>query len=231
MRFQPYTATELHFAYCYRVYLRFRTHAAQPLPALAGLTPEILQAAVEPLGVHVLEVNCDRTDCMCLLSLRPEDSVSAAVSKVKGRVSKWLRSAGGYEDGQRLLSRGYFAIAAGKSTDDAVAEYLEAQGSPHGYDGRWASRPYSWKVLPLPQTTNSVCKRHIARLSCGCTACLQPGVELVSLLRRSLAYAPGCGATTNGARACNYLDKMIVMVLRIILVSARLVTIRGIRRA
>ena len=148
MRFVPYQSSDLQFAYCYRIYLRFRTHAATRIPQLAEMTREIVHLAVEPMGVHVLELSADSTDCLCLLSLRPEDSVSAAVSKVKGQVSKWLRSTTGVDDRERLLSRGYFAMTTGKSTVEAVAAYLDGQGTHHGYDGRWAQPPVFVKSCP-----------------------------------------------------------------------------------
>lgn len=140
MRFEPYTPCQLQFAYCYRVYLRFRTHALSPQPRLIALTAEIAQTLVEPLGVHVLELTANATDCLALLSLRPLDPVAAAVSKLKGQVSKWLNATRG-DQHERLLSRGYFASTAGNSTDGSVAAYLQSQGRHHGYDARWARSP------------------------------------------------------------------------------------------
>jgi REP element-mobilizing transposase RayT len=79
---------------------------------------------------------------MCLLSLRPEDSLSAGVSKIKGQASKWLRrNSTGSDAHERLFSRGYFAVTTGKSTRESVEAYLEAQGRHHGYDARWARPP------------------------------------------------------------------------------------------
>jgi REP element-mobilizing transposase RayT len=76
-----------------------------------------------------------------LASLQPTESVAAAVSKIKGQVSKWLRETAQCGDAGRLLSRGYFAMTTGQSTDESVLLYLETQGEHHGYDDRWAKPP------------------------------------------------------------------------------------------
>ena len=68
-----------------------------------------------------------------LTSLQPSESVATGTSKMKGRVSKWLRSQSAAAGDERLLSRGYFASTTGTSTAATVGAYLERQGEHHGY--------------------------------------------------------------------------------------------------
>ena len=90
MLIQPYERHDLNFAYCYRFYLRFRTHACRPYAALATLSRRELDALVRPNDVRVLQCATDSTDVLAMLSLQPSETISAAADKVKGRVSKWI---------------------------------------------------------------------------------------------------------------------------------------------
>jgi REP element-mobilizing transposase RayT len=54
---------------------------------------------------------------------------------VKGRVSKWLRNELELEQTSDLLNRGYFACTIGKSKREEVEQYLDLQGTHHGYEG------------------------------------------------------------------------------------------------
>jgi REP element-mobilizing transposase RayT len=136
MLLQPYQSDELTFAWCYRVYYRWRTHRRKPLAVLPQLTVEILAGQVQPYGIHVLELATDPIDVRALVSLAPNESVSVAASKMKGRVSKWLSEQSAHEPAAQWLARGYFATTSGHSTGDAVNAYLERQGEHHGYADR-----------------------------------------------------------------------------------------------
>ena len=91
MLLQRYILNELHFAYCYRVYFRWRTHYAKPIAPLASLNTAILRELLDEYGIHVLECMGDATDVLTHVSLKPTESISSCASKIKGRVSKWLR--------------------------------------------------------------------------------------------------------------------------------------------
>ena len=136
MLIQPYQRDELTFAWCYRVYYRWRTHRAAPQPALAKLDGATLGALLQDYDVHVLEATASEMDVKLLASLLPTETVAAGVSKAKGRVSKWLREQLHLQNPQKLLSRGYFASTAGQSTAEAVQRYLEQQSEHHGYASR-----------------------------------------------------------------------------------------------
>ena len=133
MRMQPYTLDELKFAYQYRVYVRFHTHCRRPIPALQQIATPPLNELLEPYHVHVLESAASPIDLRTLLSLRPTDSVSIAVSKLKGRVSKWLTEHAKEGQAQRHLGHGYFACTTGDSSRAMVSRYLDQQGKHHGY--------------------------------------------------------------------------------------------------
>lgn len=136
MFIQPYQPHELCFAFCYRIYLRFRTCALRPVPALAALDRRTLNTLLESYGVRVLQCATDSTDVLTILSLKPTESISAAASKVKGRVSKWLSEALNVSEPTKLVSTGYFACTIGKTRKRNVEMYLDSQAAHHGYDRR-----------------------------------------------------------------------------------------------
>jgi REP element-mobilizing transposase RayT len=145
---QPYQLEELSFAWCYRLYCRWQTHRRQPFAALTDLNAETLSSLLEPYSIHVLEASAEPTEAKMLASLLPNDTVSTCVAKTKGRVSKWLREQLELQEPRKLLSRGYFACTAGKSTAEAVEQYLDAQGDHHGYASR-ANPPVFVQSSPL----------------------------------------------------------------------------------
>ncbi len=136
MLIKPYHLDELKFAWCYRVYFRWRTHRASAQPTLAQLNGETLDSMLQPYDVNILEASANKTDVKVLASVLPTETVAGCVSKTKGRVSKWLREELALPGPQKLLSRGYFASTTGKSSAQAIHEYLESQGEHHGYMSR-----------------------------------------------------------------------------------------------
>jgi putative transposase len=136
MLIQPYGRDELQFAYCYRLYLRWRTHGARPCGPLAGLDRATLENIASEFGIRVLESASDTTDLLTLVSLKPDETISGCTGKLKGRVSKWLCEALQLPQPADLLSRGYFACTVGKSSRPAVEQYLSQQSEHHGYDQR-----------------------------------------------------------------------------------------------
>lgn len=136
MYLQPYQHRELHFAFCYRVYFRWRTHRGLPCPLLANLERAVLDGLVRPYDIRVLQCASSATDLLGVVSLRPSETISGCASKLKGRVSKWLREGLQLEQPVNLLSKGYFACTVGKSNSKAVEKYLSSQGEHHGYDRR-----------------------------------------------------------------------------------------------
>src|SRR5258708_32126483 len=136
MFLQSYQPHELHFAYCYRVYQRFRTHGCRPYLPLASLKRFELDGLMRPYNIRVLECASDYTDVLATLSLQPLETIAGAADKLKGRVSKWLREELRLSQPTNLLSKGYFASTIGKSRKRAVENYLSAQSEHHGYAKR-----------------------------------------------------------------------------------------------
>ena len=136
MFLQPYRPHELRFAYCYRVYLRWRTHRNLPRAPLARLDRAVLEGLAGQYQIRVLECASDAIELLTTVSLQPAETISGCASKLKGRVSKWLREALHWEQRTHLLSKGYFARTVGKSRRESVEQYLGRQGEHHGYAQR-----------------------------------------------------------------------------------------------
>lgn len=132
MLIEPYHLDELSFAYRLYVYFRWHTYRRRPLPELPQLTREQLQA-VHP-EIHVLELATEAPEIGLMASLQPTESVSTAASKLKGAASKTLRQLQGLTEPATLLAGGYFAASVGDNTSAQLADYLQRQGSHHGYD-------------------------------------------------------------------------------------------------
>ena len=164
MRIQSYTTEELHFAWCNRVYLRSETHLRKPLSQLAILSTEILNELLKPYNVHVLDFTSDSIEFRLLLSLLPTESVSAAASKSKGRISKWLGEQNSSPTKSKSLARGYFAVTAGQSVTDAVEAYLDTQSEHHGYADRVRPPVFVRKFKRTVESLNAIQTDHAVAL-------------------------------------------------------------------
>jgi REP element-mobilizing transposase RayT len=160
MLLQPYQADELHFAYCYHAYLRWQTHRARPYPPLAALNPSLMQTLLERFAIRILDCASDPTEVRVLVSLRPEETIAACASKLKGQTSKWLRQAMGSNQLVNTLSKGYFACTTGKSERDKVEQYLERQGEHHGYAERRLSPVHVVRYTPSAELENRLQAAH-----------------------------------------------------------------------
>jgi REP element-mobilizing transposase RayT len=136
MKLYNYQPHEIHFAFCYRVYFAWRTYRGQPISPLAKLKRDTFNDLLRPYNVRVLESETNETDLRCIVSLRPIETISACASKLKGRVSKWLREELLLPDAELMLSRGYFACTTGKTRTRFVDRYLSLQAEHHGYSRR-----------------------------------------------------------------------------------------------
>jgi putative transposase len=160
MLIQPYQLDELQFAYCYRVYVRWRTHRAKPIAQLAKLDlPTVIEIG-KRYDIHILEVNAGTSDVLLLASLLPSETVSACVSKLKGQVSKWLREQLGLSAPANLLSNGYFACTTGQSDTEAVLRYLEQQSEHHGYNQRPRPPVFVQSFTPTSEDEKRIAADH-----------------------------------------------------------------------
>ena len=120
MLIQPYRSGELHFAYCYQLYFRWRTHRSRPCLPLAKLDQPVLDRIARNLGIHILKSTSGTTDLLVLASLQPSETIAGCASKLKGQTSKWLRESLSLQVPTNLLARGYFACTVGKSRRETV---------------------------------------------------------------------------------------------------------------
>ena len=136
MRLFNYQPHEIHFAFCYRVYFSWQTYRRLKFSPLANLHRTTLDDLLRPYDIRVLECVTSATELRCIVSLKPAETISVCASKLKGRVSKWLREELKYSDPQALLSKGYFATTTGKTKRKVVDRYLSLQAEHHGYSRR-----------------------------------------------------------------------------------------------
>ncbi|HEY6119376.1 MAG TPA: transposase [Pyrinomonadaceae bacterium] len=136
MLLRSYEPHELRFAYCYRVYFRWQTFRRRRYAPLAKLTKRQLNDLVQGHQIRVLELTCRDSDLLVIVSLLPHETISACASKLKGRISKWLREKLELTNRTKLLSRSYFACTVGNSKAKVIERYLDKQAEHHGYAGR-----------------------------------------------------------------------------------------------
>jgi putative transposase len=136
MNLYTYQPHEINFAFCYRVYFCWRTYRRHSFPPFAKFQRATLDSLLRPYNIRVLECVTNKTDLRCIVSLAPGETISGCASKMKGRVSKWLRQELNLSDLQPLLSKGYFACTTGKTRSRVVERYLSLQGDHHGYSNR-----------------------------------------------------------------------------------------------
>ncbi len=136
MNIKTYKPHELRFSFCYRVYFRWRTHKGVPYSVLKELNRSTLDTLTRPYNIRILRIATSDTDVLCIVSLRPNETIAGCASKLKGRVSKWLSATLRSEKPANLLSKGYFACTIGKSRTQTIESYLDKQAEHHGYDRR-----------------------------------------------------------------------------------------------
>jgi putative transposase len=131
-------AYQLHF------YLCFKTHYLRE--ALNGRAEqELVNIAAEAVstkeGYHLLETRVEPACVRLLLSLKPNQSVSRAVQRLKGNISRKFSATFATRLPElrmpTLWARGYFARSAGKVNLDAARKYVDSQIAHHGYRGAW----------------------------------------------------------------------------------------------
>jgi REP element-mobilizing transposase RayT len=131
-----------------------------PQPALSKLNQQVLDALLREYKVHILEASASESEVKVLASLLPIESVASGASKMKGRVSKWLRAESKAPQEQKLLSRGYFASTTGSSSKEAVLAYLDSQGEHHGYMSRPLPPVFVASYSPTPEDDQRLAASH-----------------------------------------------------------------------
>jgi REP element-mobilizing transposase RayT len=160
MLLHEYQVTDLRFAYCYHVYLRWSTHRRRTCQPLGDLDQAVIAELAAPLGIHILECGSSAQEVRLLVSLKPEESIATCASKLKGRVSRWLREKLRLEERTNLVSKGYFACTSGKSKSDILDKYLQQQGEHHGYAERALPPVYVEAYAPTEEQEANVKANH-----------------------------------------------------------------------
>ena len=124
-------AYQLHYHLCFRTHRRVAFFSDQS--RLAFLSEQL--AEISQLNeLHLLEKDCQSEHVQLLLSLRPDQQISDALKRLKGRSSAAICQR--YGLAPPLWARGYLARSAGRVNVQAVKRYLATQAEHHGYANR-----------------------------------------------------------------------------------------------
>jgi len=136
--------THLDSAYQLHHYVCFKTHYLREVLSGAkerDLIATAAQAICNREGYHLLETQVESAHVRMLVSLTPSQTVSQAVQRIKGNLSRRFSAEfPSYLEQLHmptLWARGYFARSSGKVDADTVRAYVDSQVSHHGYRGTW----------------------------------------------------------------------------------------------
>lgn len=132
------SAYQLHF------YLLFKTHYRRPLllnPNAQSLVQEVLSEVCGRESYHLLDMDILKDHVRLLVSLTPAQTVSETVKFLKGNVSRKFGLS--FADllhahsSRSVWANGYFATSSGKVNINKARNYIDSQGTHHGYHGSW----------------------------------------------------------------------------------------------
>ncbi|MFY9554062.1 MAG: IS200/IS605 family transposase [Blastocatellia bacterium] len=135
---------QLNSAYQLHHYLCFKTHYLRELFA-ADTERDFVAATAQEVcsreGYHLLDTQVEPAHVRMLISLTPAQTVSQAVQRVKGNLSRQFSLVFPSHLAQyrmpTLWARGYFARSSGKVGADIIRGYVDNQVQHHGYRGAW----------------------------------------------------------------------------------------------
>ena len=133
----PPSFTTLHWAYQLHYYICFRTRWRREEFGTANRATALSRLLVEICAnhdYHLLQHKVYSDHLRCLVSLRPDQSISAVINKLKSNVSREFSSAFSLEP--PLWATGYLARSVGRVRIRAVKQYLAHQAEHHGYSAR-----------------------------------------------------------------------------------------------
>lgn len=134
--------TSLRWAYQLHYYLCFRTHRRRPVLRDREIA-EIVKDICVCHEFHLLDYEPYPDQLRCLVSLRPDQSVSKAIQTLKTNASRQWNIE--MQAVPPLWARGYFARSVGKVRLQAVRQYLSEQSAHHGYDQRVLPPVYRYR--------------------------------------------------------------------------------------
>jgi len=140
---EPFTdlrwAYQLHYYICFRT--RWRREAFGEAERETAIT-RLLAEVCHNHGYHLLQHKIYPDHVRCLLSLKPDQSISVVINKLKSNISREFCSEFGREP--PLWATGYLARSIGRVRVQAVKQYLAHQAEHHGYDARTRSPVYRY---------------------------------------------------------------------------------------
>jgi REP element-mobilizing transposase RayT len=150
MRIEPLTS--LKWAYQLHYYLCFRTHRRRTLFA-AGQRADSLSKSLTEIcsrhAYHLLQSKIYPDHLRCLVSLRPEQTISNVLQTLKSNLARGFCA--GFDLLLPLWARGYLARSTGRVRVEAVRRYLEGQTEHHGYANRVRPPVFGWRAPePVP---------------------------------------------------------------------------------
>jgi len=129
--------TELHWAYQLHYYICFRTRWRRNTfdqPTRAASLARSLTEVCSNHDYHLLQHKVYPDHLRCLLSPKPDQTISTVINKLKSNISRGLCSEFGIQ--APLWATGYLARSVGHVRIQEVKHYLAHQADHHGYSRR-----------------------------------------------------------------------------------------------
>ena len=136
------------WAYQLHYYLCFRTYRRQPFFAPQFNSKVLLEVVSEICkrhDFHLLRSRIYRDQSRCVLSLRPDQSVSKAVQVIKTNSSRECRLQ--LKLDTSVWARGFLVKSLGLVRVSAVRQYLAQQAEHHGYASRLLPPVYRYRAI------------------------------------------------------------------------------------
>ena len=146
--------TELAWAYRLHYYICFRTRWRRSQFESGDRTASLerhLAAVCENHSYHLLKHKTYPDHIRCLISLRPDHSISKVVNTLKSNVSRQFSADFGLTP--PLWATGHLARSIGRVNIQVVKQYLLDQAEHHGYASRVNPPVFKYRASnPLPLT-------------------------------------------------------------------------------
>jgi len=144
-------AYQLHYHFCFQTKFRRPIFSA---PEHAECLAQTLSSICERNNYHLLEQRTDQRMFYCLLSLRPEHTISDVARTSKTNLSREFNTrfaalASSFKQ-NALWSRGYFVRSVGKASRKAAEMYIHNQAEHHGTRSEKSIEITRWINLQQP---------------------------------------------------------------------------------
>jgi putative transposase len=141
MQLQPYVS--LNWAFQLHYYICFRTRRRRISFISPGLVDEFHRLLIEicrNCDYHLLQCRLYPNHLRCLLSLRPDQSISKVIQTLKPNLTSFFDLA------PPVWARGFLAKSVGRTNLAAVRQYSRNQAEHHGYARRIVPPVYRFQA-------------------------------------------------------------------------------------